>query len=849
MRSLSFTGKAFMLTLATTLTACGGGGGDSGDTPAAVTYTLSGSISIPSFTQVDSDSSDVSVGTTSNNSESEAQIISNPAIVGGYVSDSSGAYDGEHSYRRDLVDYYRVKLLASQTVKLNAEASAKGGVSTQRLTLSRVDGATDPLVATNIGVKTLTVPADGDFYIKVEGFSGPSSYILVVGEAASSSALNNYSALSIPAQAEFAPGEAIIRYKAAKGYSAQALPGYFLERFGDANTGLFRFDDAQIVQGPALKSLAQKVDERQRTIELIEALRQRPDIEFAEPNYIRKALETPSDPLYGLQWHYPLISLPSAWDVTHGSGVVVAVLDTGVLLTHPDLSGRLVSANDDFDFVSSLSSSLDGDGIDSDPTDPGDSVFGSSSFHGAHVAGTVAAASNSIGGVGVAFEAKVMPIRVLGQGGSGSDADLVQAIRFAAGLSNASGTFPSRRADIINMSLGGAGFSTALGVAVQDALNAGVIVVAAAGNENTSSPFYPAAYPGVISVSAVGSDGLKAPYSNYGSAVDVAAPGGNFFLDLDGDGQQDGVLSTWGNDSSGSVQFAYSQMQGTSMASPHVAGVFALMESLRDVTPSDIDSYLTNGELTVDIGATGRDDIYGYGLIDAAKAVTAAGGSPPPVVKASANNLKFTNTSSTVISLSIPSGVSGVTVSTSASGDVVWLSVDDNGDLDDSTYRISADATGLDVGVSYPGEITVDYVIDESSKAVKLSIPATLTLADPNAKPDAGKHYILLVNPEDISDVPYQISATASDGVYNFAFSGVEAGTYLLVAGTDLDNDGKICDSGEACAEYPVRNALETIVVNESKSGLSFATGFQSDISSAGAGGSQAHKEYRLLNK
>ncbi|WP_431688108.1 S8 family serine peptidase [Hahella sp. NBU794] len=852
MRSLSFTGKAFILTLATTLTACGGGGGgggDSGDTPAAVTYTLSGSISIPSFTQVDSDSSDVSAGTTSNNSESEAQIISNPAIVGGYVSDSSGAYDGEHSYRRDLVDYYRVKLLASQTVKLNAEASAKGIASTQRLTLSRVDGATDPLVATNIGVKTLTVPADGDFYIKVEGFSGPSSYILVVGEAASSSALNNYSALSIPTQAEFAPGEAIIRYKAAKGYSAQALPGYFLERFGDANIGLFRFDDAQIVQGPALKSLAQKVDERQRTIELIEALRQRPDIEFAEPNYIRKALETPSDPLYGLQWHYPLISLPSAWDVTHGSGVVVAVLDTGVLLTHPDLSGRLVSANDDFDFVSSLSSSLDGDGIDSDPTDPGDSVFGSSSFHGTHVAGTVAAASNSIGGVGVAFEAKVMPIRVLGQGGSGSDADLVQAIRFAAGLSNSSGTIPSRRADIINMSLGGAGFSTALGVAVQDALNAGVIVVAAAGNENTSSPFYPAAYPGVISVSAVGSDGLKAPYSNYGSTVDVAAPGGNFFLDLDGDGQQDGVLSTWGNDSSGSVQFAYSQMQGTSMASPHVAGVFALMESLRDVTPSDIDSYLTNGELSVDIGATGRDDIYGYGLIDAAKAVTAAGGSPPPVVKASANNLKFTNTSSTVITLSIPSGVSGVTVSTSASGDVVWLSVDDNGDLDDSTYRISADATGLDVGVSYPGEITVDYVIDESSKAVKLSIPATLTLADPNAKPDAGKHYILLVNPEDISDVPYQISATASGGVYNFAFSGVEAGTYLLVAGTDLDNDGKICDSGEACAEYPVRNALETIEMNESKSGFSFATGFQGDIGSAGAGGSQAHKEYRLISK
>ncbi|ABC32388.1 Subtilisin-like serine protease [Hahella chejuensis KCTC 2396] len=842
MRSVSFTGKILMLTLAAALTACGGGGGDD----ETATYTLSGSITTPSFTQVDSDTSDTSAGSVSNNSEAEAQTLSNPVIIGGYVSASTSLYSSGELYQLDPIDVFRIKLLTGQKVVLSSSPASSSFSVNQTLTLSRVDGSGSPLSANNTGTATLTAPSSGDYYIQVQELAGPSSYVMVVGETTAT--MTRQAAEPIPAQAEFVPGEAIIRYKSTRGVSAQALPGYFLERFEDANTGLFRFDDAQIVQGPAFKSLTQKANERQRTLELIESLRQRPDIEFAEPNYIRKAMETPADPFYFLQWHYPQINLPSAWDVAHGAGVVVAVLDTGILPTHPDLSGRLVSANDDYDFVSSISSSLDGNGIDNDPTDPGDSLVGGSSFHGTHVAGTVAAASNTVGGVGVAFEANIMPIRVLGQGGSGSDADLVQAIRFAAGLSNSSGTFPSRRADIINMSLGGPGFSTALGAAVQDALNAGVIVVAAAGNENISSAFYPAAYPGVVSVSAVGADGQKAPYSNYGSTVDIAAPGGNMLQDVNGDGRGDGVLSTWADDSSGSIELSYAYMQGTSMASPHVAGVFALMESVRDITPDEINTYLANGDLTRDIGAAGRDDLYGYGLIDAAKAVVAAGGEPPPAVTASVSSLNFTNTSATLITLSIPSGVSGVSVTASTTGDLGWLSVNDNSDGDASTFLVSADASGLDLGVSYPGEIVVGYTIDESSEAAELTVPVTLTLADPDSPANAGKHYILLVN-ADTLDTLYQVSASASGGAYNFAFSGVEAGSYLLAAGTDLDNDGKICDSGEACAEYPVRNALETIVVNESKSGLSFATGFQSEISGAGADGSPAHKEYRLLNK
>ncbi|MHC4452868.1 MAG: S8 family serine peptidase, partial [Planctomycetota bacterium] len=361
----------------------------------------------------------------------------------------------------------------------------------------------------------------------------------------------------------------------------------------------------------------------------------RGDVGAADLNHLRRATATPNDELYVSQWHYPLINLPQAWDVTTGtSDTLVAVIDTGVVRGHPDLEGSLpTEEGNGYDFISSASSANDLDGIDPDWNDegnPSDAIL-ASSFHGTHVTGTIAAATNNQEGVaGINWNAQIMPLRVLGRGGAGSAFDIQQAVLYAAGLPNDSNTLPDRRADIMNLSLGGSGSSQAEQQIYTMARDAGVIIVAAAGNESSPVPSYPAAYDGVVSVSAVGPTKELAPYSNFGNSVDVAAPGGDMSEDLDGDGQLDGVLSTLSQDFF-LFPYIYDYYQGTSMASPHVAGVASLMKGLNpDLTPAGFDALLVSGELTDDLGASGRDDRYGHGLINAIKAVTAGGG-PGPV--------------------------------------------------------------------------------------------------------------------------------------------------------------------------------------------------------------------------
>ncbi len=251
---------------------------------------------------------------------------------------------------------------------------------------------------------------------------------------------------------------------------------------------------------------------------------------------------------------------------------------------------------------------------------------GGSSFHGTHVAGTIAAhTNNALGVAGVGWDsARIMPLRAIGVGG-GVSWDIIQAVRYAAGLPNDSGTVPERPADIINLSLGGDVYSEVEEAIFQEVIAKGVIVVAAAGNAANSEPSYPAAYNGVISVSAV--DYLSSPtyYSNFGPQIDVAAPGGDNSVDLNGDGYPDGVWSTMGNDASGQIEMVYRPLQGTSMAAPHVAGVAALMKGLWPaMDPNAFNALLVGGAITDDLGQPGRDDRYGHGLINAQKALLAA---------------------------------------------------------------------------------------------------------------------------------------------------------------------------------------------------------------------------------
>jgi thermitase len=301
-------------------------------------------------------------------------------------------------------------------------------------------------------------------------------------------------------------------------------------------------------------------------------------VEYAEPNYMRKAFAIPNDTYWPEQWNFTCIKAPQAWDVTTGDDVLVAVIDTGIDYTHEDLAGKYAGG---YDFVN----------CDGDPMDD--------HWHGTHVAGTIAASTNNGKGVaGMSWGARLMGLKALDASGSGYDFDIAQAIEYAA----------DNGARIINMSIGGPDYSATLADAVKYAQDRGCVVVAAAGNYNSNAMYYPAAYPNVIGVSATGFTGTKAAYSNYGSYVDVAAPGG------DNDGDTDHmILSCYIG--------GYAYAVGTSMAAPHVAGLAALILSQY---PSLSGTELARAVLhaTDDIGASGRDDLYGYGIIDAQEAVT-----------------------------------------------------------------------------------------------------------------------------------------------------------------------------------------------------------------------------------
>ncbi len=573
-----------------------------------------------------------------NDTTAAAQNLPNPVTVTGYVNQPGSSPEGRSRVAGDLVDVYQVRLKAGDRITLTIVGD--GVQADLDLGLADLDGKLLDASAGQVRVESLTVKTAGDFLVLVGANRGASHYELTIGPARGS--VTASLRLSDP----FAVGQAIVRFSDQRveiqsGLRARVrVLGGFAGRDHETQQRSVLFDLAGLKQVAAYRTLASAesspfpggfqpadpaVQDKLKTLYRVKALNLDSEVQSAGLNYIRRILFAPNDPFYPYQWHYPQINLPQAWDVTTGANAIVAVIDTGVVLSHPDLQGQLVAG---YDFIKDPAVAGDGDGIDPNPDDPGDHYDnGSSSFHGTHIAGTVAAATNnSVGVAGVAFSAKVMPLRALGIGG-GYDYDIEQAVRFAAGLANDSGTVPPRRADVINLSVGGPGFSPGSQAAYDQARAAGVVIVAAAGNDGIDEMNYPAAFPGVIAVGAVDINKARAPYSNFGHWISVVAPGGNTAQDVNGDGRPDGVLSTATTDRSGALVNDYAIWQGTSMATPHVAGVIALMKAVApSLTPQAITNLLTSGALTDDLGVPGKDDQFGYGLINASKAVTAAGG-------------------------------------------------------------------------------------------------------------------------------------------------------------------------------------------------------------------------------
>nr|WP_202510165.1 S8 family serine peptidase [Streptomyces sp. SID5643] len=430
--------------------------------------------------------------------------------------------------------------------------------------------------------------------------------------------------------------------------------------------------------------------------DVVAAYQADPQVAYVVPDRLNKPTAvTPNDTEYSKQWDLfestAGMNVPAAWDTTTGSGVTVAVIDTGYV-AHSDLAANIVGG---YDFISDTAVSVDGNGRDSNPADPGDWYndnecgqgipASTSSWHGTHVAGTIAAATNNGKGVaGIAYGAKISPVRVLGKCG-GYDSDIIDAITWASGGTVSGVPANTNVAKVINMSLGGGGAcSSATQSAINGAVNRGTSVVVAAGNENTNaSSSSPANCNNVITVAATNRAGSRASYSNYGTVVDISAPGGETRTST-----ANGILSTLNSGSRTPSSENYAFYQGTSMATPHVAGLAALMKSANSaLTPAQIESAIKANARALPGTCSGG---CGAGLADAAKTVQAVKGG-------TSTGTTFSSTTA----VAIPDNGAAIESPISVTGR--------------SGNAPSALQVGVDITHTYRGDLVIDLVAPDGS--------------------------------------------------------------------------------------------------------------------------------------
>ena len=472
-----------------------------------------------------------------------------------------------------------------------------------------------------------------------------------------------------------------------------------------------------------------------------------PNVEYAEADGRLYALLTPNDTSYATQqWDLfdstAGINMPTAWDKSTGSGVVVAVIDTGYR-PHADLVANIVAG---YDFISDSAEARDGNGRDSDAQDNGDYRSATdcpglpadtSGWHGTHVAGTIGAVTNNATGIaGIAYGAKVQPVRVLGRCG-GTYTDIADAIVWSAGGTVSGVPANATPAKVINMSLGGGGATcpATLQNAINTARSLGTVVVVAAGNEAVNaSGATPANCSGVVTVAATTRTGARASYSNFGAVVDLAAPGSGIYSTLNAG------TSTPGADS-------YAAYNGTSMATPHVAAVAALMLSVNSaLTPDNVEAMLKSSSRA--FPATCSQ--CGSGLLDASAAIDAATGTPPaptPAPTAVAETTASNNTIATaqVITAALPATITGSVSSsdlsdyyavTLAAGKTLTATLTPPSSADFDLYIYNASGTQLAKSEAGTGVVDTASVTNSGTssttvyvRAYRYSSSGTYTLA------------------------------------------------------------------------------------------------------------------------
>jgi len=476
---------------------------------------------------------------------------------------------------------------------------------------------------------------------------------------------------------EYENSEIIIKYK--NTLSAQSVTGL------ENAKGLTELGSINLKSGRIFRY---KLPEGKIVREMVDYYNSLEEVEYAEPNYIAYALVVPNDEYYDCQWGMVNANMEAAWDIRkYSSSVTVAVLDTGIILDHPDLEDNLVNGAD---FVNGGETydPYNYQPTDFDPTDETTETNGGS--HGTHVSGIIGAVGNNYSGIaGINWNLNLLPIRVLNENQSGTHFDIAEGIYYAE----------DRGADLINFSLGSSGGSYILEDAIDYADSSNIVMVAASGNDGSSGILYPAAYPETISVGATDNNNTRCSYSNYGSNLDLVAPGGT---------NSNCIASTWGYYNMGTTTSSYAYMSGTSMAASHVSGIAALLLA-EGVNPLSIKNRLTS--TAVDLGPS---YYYGHGLVDAYGALLGKKLENPYVFAGNEDsNYIYVRSDTTIMNDN-----GSYTLNQVASEEVYiygWRDVNDNGIIDDGDYFGKSDSELYITNNSYHYEDIEMYYVESSS--------------------------------------------------------------------------------------------------------------------------------------
>ena len=816
---------AFTITPAGSYTfslSCSGSGGSSAKSVSVIAtiplYSLSGTIKSLEFTALDGDVPNTSLPSIGNNIEPlEVQPLKNPSQVIGHAK-----YNAESDIN-DTWDLYSIDLVGGQYASLETTEWDENEPDKNDLDLY-VLNSNGIVINSSTGSETyevVTLPASGTFYVAVEAYNGKSRYVLTIGSVYQGFKLSNYSSevaieknkIRIAPRNEEVSFQSLIENDRYNRLNIQRESFFNFKRSNLVPNSGYLYEvserDAELarakrlykesIAGSFFKPTDEQIDDMlfKKYISLTASLHK--DF-YVEPSFKFTTFSAfkPTD-YYKFQWDHHAINTQEAVNAVGNelNNTVVAVLDTGSPAKSSSAYALTNYVDGGYDFA----------GNDSDPTGP------ANNNHGAHVAGTIAANDNSNALNGMAV--RVLPLRVLGEGQT--DQGIIEALKFAAGEANTSGTtyqsdaFPVA---VANMSLGGCGTSEYFCNEITNLIaRTGMPVVAASGNcacNGAYSQSYcpvvvsPAACEGVIRVAASGFENKRAYYSNHDSTVDITAPGGDVRVDKNADGNPDGVLSNSGDDE-------YDFWDGTSMAAPHVAGTIALMKVVNPgLTPIDIDNMIIEGKMSNDIDAAGKDIYTGYGLLDAVKSVEEAskfesGSAVKDSVNVSPTQLKyaFTIKDLNITITKVGSGNLSITGVYADQPDGIKFAAP-GAELPFGTYQFSIDRSLYTEG-SYQN--TFYFGLSDGTYP---RVTATFAVGDERQAPDLGTAYALLIDHE-TGDVVQEITLDISSGSAAYEFTNIDSSKkYRINIGSDIDSDNFICQWGEFCDSMPESNDPES---------------------------------------